>query len=125
MNTGQGLTNSEYSFEEFIIDGPFSNTTQIRIRAISDQASDYFFFEDIKIESCGAATNSGPNCVVGQSCNDNDPCTVNDRLDASCNCVGIFQDSDGAGICDSQDSINGSCFAGRPCNDNDPCTVSD
>ena len=46
----------------------------------------------------------------GITCNDNDPCTVNDRLDENCNCVGTYTDNDADGICQGSDP-----------NDNDPC----
>ncbi len=44
---------------------------------------------------------------AGQPCNDGDACTVNDVFDQNCNCVGIFQDSDGDGVCDADDQCPG------------------
>jgi len=45
----------------------------------------------------------GGGCNVGEACNDNNVCTVNDVLNSNCNCVGTFQDSDNDGICDEND----------------------
>ncbi len=45
------------------------------------------------------------NCVG--SCNDNDPCTVNDVFDADCNCYGTFLDSDNDSVCDEYDVCPG------------------
>lgn len=63
---------------------------------------------------------------IGSPCDDGNPCTINDVLNASCQCVGTFQDTDGDGVCDANDS----CPAvpgqiGSACNDNDPCTIND
>lgn len=43
----------------------------------------------------------------GNACDDGDACTVNDVLDANCNCAGTFQDSDGDGVCDAEDACPG------------------
>ena len=45
--------------------------------------------------------------TAGSSCDDGDPCTTNDVYDASCNCAGTFQDSDGDGVCDANDVCPG------------------
>ena len=44
-------------------------------------------------------------CTQGTSCDDGDPCTVNDTYDANCNCTGTpdTADADGDGVCDSGD----------------------
>ncbi len=83
--------------------------------------------------------------LVGQSCNDGNTCTTNDRYNASCDCVGTMLDADGDGVCDSDDECPGgndnldSDFDGIPdhcddcdnrrvgtiCNDNNPCTTND
>ncbi|MBT8189402.1 MAG: T9SS type A sorting domain-containing protein [Bacteroidia bacterium] len=44
---------------------------------------------------------------AGSSCDDLDPCTINDVYDANCNCAGTFQDSDGDGVCDNDDVCPG------------------
>lgn len=40
------------------------------------------------------------NCRLNTPCNDDDPCTENDILDANCNCSGTLIDKDGDGNCD-------------------------
>ncbi len=57
--------------------------------------------EPININNNNTNNNSG--CTAGTACNDNNPCTINDALDANCNCAGIFQDSDSDGICNAND----------------------
>jgi len=73
------------------------------------------------------STNGGPACAVGASCNDNDPCTINDVYDSSCNCAGVFADADSDGVCDVNDQCPGQndAIAGTACNDNDNCTIND
>ena len=39
----------------------------------------------------------------GSPCDDDDPCTINDSLDADCNCIGQFNDTDNDGRCDALD----------------------
>ena len=41
------------------------------------------------------------------SCSDGDPCTVNDKWDENCQCVGEFKDSDNDSICDYYDQCEG------------------
>lgn len=59
----------------------------------------------------------------GDLCNDQNPCTINDKLDADCNCIGTFADADNDGICDAEDNCMGT--VGDLCNDQNPCTVND
>ncbi len=40
------------------------------------------------------------DCLVGQACDDGDSCTMDDQLDAYCNCVGVFLDHNMNNICD-------------------------
>lgn len=53
------------------------------------------------VDDCIASVSAGRNC------DDGDPCTVDDRLDENCNCVGTYRDSDGDGVCDAQDDCEG------------------
>jgi len=62
--------------------------------------------------------------AFGMSCDDNDPCTVNDVILADCTCAGTFADADNDGICNANDNCAGP-EAGSACDDNDPCTVND
>ncbi|MCB9048934.1 MAG: T9SS type A sorting domain-containing protein [Lewinellaceae bacterium] len=80
---------------------------------------------------------NNPNITTqpGQACNDNDPTTINDVIDANCNCAGTptdctgIGDSDGDGVCDDVDcdinNPNITTQPGQACNDNDPTTVND
>lgn len=45
--------------------------------------------------------------IIGNSCNDGNACTTNDKYDNNCNCIGQFQDADGDGVCDTYDICNG------------------
>lgn len=87
------------------------------------------------------------NGLTGQSCDDGNPCTIDDVYDADCQCKGTPTDvdSDGDGVCDSYDICPGGddnldedgdgipdvcdeCdnqLIGSPCDDNDPCTLLD
>lgn len=40
-------------------------------------------------------------------CNDGNDCTINDVLDANCNCSGTFADDDGDGVCNANDVCPG------------------
>ncbi len=46
-------------------------------------------------------------CTPGTACDDGNDCTINDVLDADCNCAGTFQDSDADGVCDAEDVCDG------------------
>ena len=45
--------------------------------------------------------------LIGTSCDDGDPCTINDVYGPDCNCAGTFADSDGDGVCDGDDICPG------------------
>ncbi len=49
------------------------------------------------------ATSVTINNSIGAPCDDGNPCTINDAWTADCNCIGIWQDTDGDGICDPED----------------------
>ena len=66
-------------------------------------------------------------CLVNEPCDDNDFCTSNDVYDIDCNCAGVFQDSDGDGICDTNDScpnLNNNLI-GTSCDDGSSSTIND
>ncbi len=81
--------------------------------------------------------------TTGQSCNDGNACTTNDVINANCNCVGTFADSDNDGVCDANDICpggddnvdsdndgtpdfcDGCNTVGQACNDGNACTIND
>ncbi len=64
------------------------------------------FTSDIAIDQITVDYGS-TNCVVGSSCDDNDPCTINDVNNALCLCSGTYMDTDLDGVCDPQDQCPG------------------
>jgi len=92
--------------------------------------------------------NCDEDCVAGRFCDDNDPCTKNDKFDINCNCIGeiiincneceegtlcddnnpctkddVFNDLCG---CEGTPILNcQECEAGYPCDDNNDCTLND
>lgn len=52
-------------------------------------------------EDC--STTAGCANQAGTACDDGDDCTTGDVYDASCNCVGTFEDTDSDGVCDAND----------------------
>ena len=66
-------------------------------------------------------------CSFGAVCNDNNPCTINDVYDSNCDCVGTFQDTDGDGVCDTDDVCPNfdDNLIGTACDDFDDCTIGD
>ncbi len=99
--------------------------------------------DTIDIDNDGTPDACDDCTLLGQSCNDNNPCTINDKYDANCNCAGTIQDSDNDGVCDAEDICPGgddnidldndgtpdacdNCvIAGQSCDDNNPCTIND
>ncbi|MFT6783772.1 MAG: hypothetical protein ACJA1A_003713, partial [Saprospiraceae bacterium] len=104
-------------------------------------------------ESYNGSSASAPQlCITydfcpgaGNSCDDLDPCTVNDVTDGSCGCAGTFADADNDGVCDADDICPGgddnidtdndgtpdfcdNCDGttiGNSCDDGDACTTND
>ena len=60
-------------------------------------------------------------CTPGTACDDGDECTINDTYDCSCNCIGVPNDADGDGICDTEDI----CVLGDNSLDNDNDGIPD
>ena len=60
-------------------------------------------------------------------CDDNDPCTLNDRYDEECNCAGVFADTDQDGVCNFEDICPDfdDNLIGTPCDDGDECTLGE
>ncbi len=114
---------------------PFVAGREYMVRAVKLETVPTGTFQNLSLGTFGVASSSGqPDClgvvngpaVVGSTCNDNNPCTTNDVWNASCQCVGTFQDTDGDGICNAQDNCpNTPGQIGSSCNDNNPCTIND
>jgi len=75
----------------------------------------YFYFgkgcnyED-DINQCGELIRIPTNCFglcsyIGSNCDDYDICTMYEKIENDCTCVGIYQDIDDDGICDAFDCI--------------------
>ncbi len=64
------------------------------------------YTSDFSLDQITIST-GGPSCTPGTSCNDNDPCTINDVYDNNCNCAGTFQDADNDTVCDANDQCPG------------------
>ncbi len=65
------------------------------------------------------------DALIGQSCNDGDPCTTNDVYTSNCLCEGTFVgDADSDGFCDTVDHCPNfdDNLLGATCDDGDPCT---
>lgn len=58
-------------------------------------------------DGIGDACDPCNNNQQSETCNDGDPCTVNDHLDPYCNCVGTYMDSDNDGVCNAFDICQG------------------
>jgi len=101
---------SQYSLA--LIDGNLDNAL-----ASSWSAQSVFTTPGAENLFCNSAT-------VGTACDDDNVCTINDAYDASCNCVGTFQDSDSDGICDANDDCD-AALNGTACDDGDVCTIND
>jgi len=91
--------------DEFTI-GLNSEALAIGYNAITESGYYNGYIDDFKVY-CYAFTNSeaiqfteSPCSDFGESCNDNDACTIEDAYDEQCNCKGILIDDNGDGYCD-------------------------
>jgi hypothetical protein len=68
-----------------------------------------------------------PTVFIGASCDDGNPCTINDAYDVNCDCVGELQDDDEDGVCNAEDACPDfdDNLIGTPCDDGDACTEND
>ena len=83
--------------------------TRMRVRniysadVINDPCNDYFGeVEDYSVNIIEATC-----AEVGNPCDDGHDCTMNDTIDANCNCVGDFEDDDYDGVCNEEDQCPG------------------
>lgn len=111
LPNGSIVENDGITVEYAPVGAFFSNTDQFAVNGISG------------IVAFDAVDGGCPN--IGATCNDGDTCTVNDIIDANCNCTGTYLDSDNDGTCDPIDLCLGNPEPGSPCNDMDGCTVND
>jgi uncharacterized delta-60 repeat protein len=78
-----------------------------------------------------ATVDNGTCILPGNPCNDNNPNTMNDVIDANCNCTGVLivpgcMNPAACNFNPLANVDNNSClFPGLPCNDNDPNTIND
>ncbi|MEN9743951.1 MAG: hypothetical protein RLZZ65_1756 [Bacteroidota bacterium] len=78
-----------------------------------------------------ANMSSGICILPGSPCNDNNPNTINDVIDANCNCTGVLlvpgcMNPAACNYNPLANVDNNSClFPGNPCNDNNPNTIND
>lgn len=111
------------------------NSIRYMVRALKLITTPSGSYYDLSIGTMGQVAGSsvvdclgipGGTALAGTPCNDSNACTVNDAWNASCQCEGTFQDSDGDGICDGQDNCPGvPGQVGSPCNDGSACTIND
>ena len=111
---------------EIINDPTFSNNTPIalQIKGFGKRVAESFNGSPAQAPKLCLEYESFSCQDIGKPCDDEDPCTANDSYDNDCNCIGIFQDSDRDGICDTDDLCAGG-EPGTPCSDGDPCTTDD
>ena len=127
--------------------GTFQDTDEDGICDVEDNCPDNANPNQADIDMDGNGDACDATCdAVGMPCDDNDPCTENDQLDADCNCAGTLIDSDQDEICDltdncpeisnpgqedtDMDGIGDACDScnealGAPCDDGDACTTGD
>ena len=67
----------------------------------------------------------GLDLNIGETCNDNDACTVDDIVTSDCQCVGTYLDSDNDGTCDAEDICPDSPEPGTACDDGNDTTIND
>ena len=115
---------------------PFVSGKRYMVRAVKLQISNTGKYYDLSLGVQATASGTAtPDCngvvggpaVAGSSCNDGSACTVNDVLDANCQCVGTTSpDTDGDGICNAQDNCpNVPGQIGSSCDDGNPATIND
>ncbi|WP_170110458.1 metallophosphoesterase [Flavilitoribacter nigricans] len=121
-NGADFVNDTRYNVSVEITGIPFTGATVFRLRSNGSNNSDIVYIDDVVVNTCAVS------CTEGAPCDDNDPCTVDDKYDAECNCIGTpAPDSDGDGVCDSLDQCPGQNdnLAGQACDDSDDCTTND
>jgi len=113
--------NIEYNFVKIDVENTWStknivfsmnNATDANVRmsfGVGKNATDIAIDDVVvKEQNCVA-------CTPGATCNDNDPCTINDVYDADCNCSGTYKDADGDGVCIGEDTNDNNASVPNAC----------
>ncbi len=120
-NVGTEIENNIRYNESVSITNNLSSQTVLRFRCDASVNNDQIYLDDIKILHCNVS------CLAGEACDDGNPCTTGDVLNANCDCTGVMADADNDGVCDADDLCPGfdDNLIGTTCDDNDPCTIND
>lgn len=81
-------------------------------------------------DACDAKTGCTHTPLLGQACNDADPCTFGDACSAAGECAGALRDCNDANVCTADACLAGICVyapidEGLPCDDGSSCTTDD
>jgi hypothetical protein len=128
---GQGAGSGPWDFYWFNANG---DTLQVEIdtpgpSTIENLSSGEYLLQAIDSLGCNGYSyftivNDLNSDSLGSPCDDGDPCTLNDSIQADCICSGAFADGDNDGTCDANDLCAGP-EVGTACDDNDACTIND
>ena len=140
-NDGNPCTINDTYDENCNCIGEFEDTDYDGICDAEDQCPGE---DDLIDENENGIPDACDDCTqAGQSCDDNDACTINDVYDVDCNCAGTIADADNDGVCDADDQCPGgddsvdidedgipdacdNCTqAGESCDDGNACTIND
>ncbi|MBL0127509.1 MAG: T9SS type A sorting domain-containing protein [Flavobacteriales bacterium] len=125
--TGEGVNTQGCSCSQLVVDDGDPCTVDACTNGIVTHTPNTTDTDNDGVPDCADNCPNTPG-QIGSACNDNDPCTDNDVLNASCNCVGTpnTTDTDNDGVPDCADTCpNTPGQIGSACNDNDPCTTGD
>ena len=151
--TGQACDDGNPCTTDDVIDaqcncgGKYEDTDFDGVCNVEDACEGYDDSKDLDNDGIPDGCDDCDNALIGTPCDDGDPCTMNDKYIADCQCVGTFTglDSDNDGVCDAYDECPGGNDAldadgdgipddcdtcddrliGTPCDDGDPCTLLD
>jgi hypothetical protein len=107
---------------------PFVGGKHYMVRSVKMQTTNTGRFQDLSLGVEAVAAGSSPldcngtpggSVLPGTSCDDGNASTINDVLDANCQCAGTLA------VLDCQGVPNGAALPGTACNDNDQQTIHD
>ena len=115
-----GLTPGDYTLTYKDVNGCYGGITVTIPELANDADSDGVCDED------DVCPNLNDN-LIGQACDDGDPCTENDTYQSNCQCTGTYTDDDNDGICNAEDQCEGfdDALIGTACDDGNSCTIND